>query len=280
MSKKSLDFDISIIIPFKDKAKMTLDCVQSLIKYSPGFKEILLVSNHSKPEELAKVSAFIKVYPNISLVEYNHSFHYQKMNNWAVRQTTGKFIMFLNNDTQLNENSTDLLKNMYKKAQEPKVGVVGCLLLYGDERTIQHAGVYLMPQGLAEHLYVGKRYRNALNGLKSIFPYSIRQDHPMTAVTGAVSLVERKKYDSVSGFDERFIICGGDVDLCIRLNKAGYQTWYVGGGYILHKESQSRINKPIPYNDFYWSYLSYSTAFDSRVGDPFLSKVTKQMKVS
>ncbi len=276
---KAKPLDISVIIPFKDKATMTLECVESLLKYGPSFKEILLISNHSKKEELEKISSFTKQHKNIKLLEYNKPFNYQKMNNWGVKQSKGRCVLFLNNDTELNENSTKLVESMYRKAQTPKVGITGCLLLYGDGRTIQHAGVYLMPGGLAEHLYVGKRYKNALIGNDAIFPYKIDKDHPMTAVTGAVSLVERKKFDSVGGFDEKFIICGGDIDLCIRLNKTGYQTWYVGGGYILHKESQSRTNKPIPYNDFYCSYLSYSKAFDSKVGDPFLPKITKDIKV-
>jgi GT2 family glycosyltransferase len=60
------------------------------------------------------------------------------------------------------------------------------------------------------------------------------------------------------------------------MNKAGYQTWYVGGGYILHKESQSRKFTPIPYNDFYWSYLSYVQGFDEKTGDPFLPKIAEK----
>jgi GT2 family glycosyltransferase len=96
----------------------------------------------------------------------------------------------------------------------------------------------------------------------------------MTAVTGAVNIITRKKFNDVGMYDEHFIIGGGDVDLCIRLNKKGYQTWFVGGGYILHKESQSRKRISIPYSDFYWSYLSYITAYDIAVGDPFLPKIT------
>ena len=86
-------------------------------------------------------------------------------------------------------------------------------------------------------------------------------------------------YKKIEQYDERFIIGGGDVDLCIRLNKMGYQTWYVSGGYILHKESQSRRQISIPYSDFYWSYLSYITGYDVEVGDPFLPEITKKIRL-
>lgn len=272
--------DISVIIPFKDKSAMTIDCVESLFAFGPEVKEIILISNNSTDDEVAVMRSFSSKHDNVKLFEYNHPFNYQKINNWAVKKSSGNFIMFLNNDTELRENSRGLIEKMYEKSKLVNVGMVGCLLLFGDERTIQHAGVYLMPEGLAEHMYVTKKYKQAIEraGTEE-FPYDISKDLRMSAVTGAVQIIERKKFDDVNGFDEKFIICGGDVDLCLRLNEAGHQTWFVGGGYILHKESQSRKFTPIPYNDFYWSYLSYVKGFDSNCGDPFLPKITKDIKV-
>jgi GT2 family glycosyltransferase len=167
---------------------------------------------------------------------------------------------------------------MTKQAAKPDVGVTGCLLLYGDGTTIQHAGVFLMPRGTADHLYVGKKLKSVMKRLGSPqFPYNPTKNRKMTAVTGAVNVIEREKFLAIGGYNEKFIIGGGDVDLCIRLNKAGQQTWYVGGGYIIHKESQSRTHIPITYNDFYYSYLSYIQGYDSKVGDPYLPLVTKGM---
>lgn len=273
-------FDMSVIIPFKDKASMTLDCIRSLGQYGPKVKEIILVSNNSSAAELNKVQAGTERLANTKILIYDHPFNYQKINNWAIAQATGKTILMLNNDIELRPNSVDLLETMYKKAQEKKVGIVGCLLLYGGEKTIQHAGVYLLPGGQADHLYIAQKYATVKNSSdKHAFPYNIQEPRPMTAVTGAAQVVRKDRYDFVKGFDERFIIGGGDVDLCLRMNKAGYQTWYIGGasGYMLHKESQSRKFMPIPYSDFYWSFLSYSKGFDPVVGDPYLPKITEGM---
>lgn len=258
---------------------MTLDAVRSFVKYGPDVKEILLISNNSSVEELEKIKQGIDSVLVAHIVEYNRPFNYQKINNWAVRQSTAKYILFLNNDTEFTEASRGLLEKMYQEAAKPGVGMVGCLLLYGDQKTIQHAGVFIRPGLLGDHLYVGQLYKKALsNAGSSKFPYDVAKSRPLTAVTGAVQIIERKKFNAVNGFDERFIICGGDVDLCIRLNKAGYQTWYVGGGYIVHKESQSRAYKPVPYNDFYHSYQSYIKGYDLEKGDPFLPKITLGMK--
>jgi GT2 family glycosyltransferase len=273
--------DLSVIIPFKDKAAMTIDCVVSLLKYGPKLKEVLLVSNNSSSDELLQITEYIKSTGNtVRVLEYNHPFNYQKMNNWAVKQTSGQFIMFMNNDTELVESSRGILEKMYKKSQLPSVGITGCLLLYGDEKTIQHAGVYLMPEGQADHMYITEHLSKVMGQLgTSKYPYDITKDIPMSAVTGAVNIIERKKFVDANMYDERFIIGGGDVDLCLRLNEKGLQTWFVSGGYILHKESQSRKKISIPYSDFYWSYLSYIKGYDPEVGDPFLPEITKKIKI-
>lgn len=272
--------DLSIVIAFHNHAKMTIDCVRSLYKYGPAVKEILLISNNSKPEEVTKVEEYVRTTQNAQLHTWDHPFNYHKEYNWGVAQTTGKYILMLNNDIELRENSRGLIERMYKKASQKDVGVVGCTLLYGDEKQIQHAGIYLMPEGLADHMYVREKYATALaeKGTEK-FPYDITTDMPMTAVTGAAQMVKRSKFKKVKGLNEKFIICGGDVDFCIRMNEAGYQTWFVGGGYMLHKESVSRKFTPIPAEDFYNSYLSYIRGYDPEVGDPFLPEITKSIKI-
>lgn len=273
---KTSSLDLSVIIPFRNRSDMTLDCVESLLAYCSPVREILMLSNNSDRDELQKIKEATAKHDNIQVLEYNHPFNYQKINNWAVSIAKSKYLLFLNNDTELRENSRGLIERMITRASNKNVGIVGCLLLFGDEKTIQHAGVYLAPGGLAEHLYVKKRYNTAANDRS--LPYNVTESRPLTAVTGAVQVVDKDKFLSVGGFDEKFIICGGDVDLCIRLNQAGYQTWYEAGGYILHKESQSRKFTPIPYNDFYLSYLSYMSAFDTKRGDPFLPKITREQE--
>ena len=125
---------MSVIIPFKDKAKMTIDCVGSFLTYGPKVKEIILISNNSSPEELQQIKDYSKPYEFIHIYEYNFPFNYQKMNNWAVKKSTGKMVMYLNNDTELREASRGLVEKMYERAQQKDVGICGCLLLFGDSR--------------------------------------------------------------------------------------------------------------------------------------------------
>ena len=184
MASENTPLDISVIIPFKNQAKMTLVCVRSLIAYGPPIKEVLLINNNSDPEELESIDEFIANHPMVTRKDYLHPFNYQKMNNWAVKQSSGKFIFFLNNDTELVEESTGVIETIYERARKPDAGMVGCLLLYGDQKTIQHAGVFLKPGLQGDHLYVGQLYKKVLAGNGSNkFPYDITEPRPLTNLT-------------------------------------------------------------------------------------------------
>jgi len=265
--------DITVIIPFKDHSAMTLKCLESLFRYGPPVKEILLVDNNSSPAESEIIKAATRQNANVNLLTYGHPFNYQKINNLAASQATGSVLFLLNNDIELTENTLGLMQAMFNKAMEEKTGAVGCVLLYGDNRTIQHAGVYLVPGGTADHLYAHQKFSKIKKRINSgAASYDITKDLRVTAVTAAALMVERSKFEQIHGMNENFIIGGGDVDLCLRLKEIGYTNWLLGSskGIMVHKESISRSNLGIPYSDFCESYKSYIKHFDMKNGDPYL----------
>ena len=268
--------DLSIIIPFKDKAHMTVACLESLISYGDEVKEIILVSNNSEDNELEIIRTAADSYKNVKVIIYNHPFNFQAINNWAGKQGTGKVLLLLNNDIELVEQSKGLLRKMYDQALKKTTGAVGCLLLYEDQKTIQHAGVYLIAGGTADNLYIGRKYKTLLGELQNPTKplIDIRTTRTVTAVTAAAVMVERTKFTTVGGLNEDFIICGGDVDLCLRLEERGYKSVLIGAneGYMVHKESKSRSMLAVPYIDFVESYKSYIKHFDVSRGDPYFSQ--------
>lgn len=276
------ELNLSIVVPFKDKSTLTIACLDSLIKYSHPVREILLVSNNSTMDELNAVRQRAALYANTKVVEYDHPYNFHSINNWAVAQTKGEVVFLLNNDIELVPESMNLLDKMYKKAREPSTGIVGCVLLYGDRKTIQHAGVYMVPGGTADHLYSHRNYSRVLEKIKhGEYVHDIRHDMRLTAVTAAAVMIERKKYDQIHGLNENFIICGGDVDLGIRAEEHGYTNWLIGAeaGYMIHKESMSRASVAIPYSDFVESYKTYVRRFNLQTGDPYLNwEVVKHEK--
>src|SRR2546425_1696 len=87
-----------------------------------------------------------------------------------------------------------------------------------------------------------------------------------TAVTGACMLVRRDLFESLGGFDERFILCGSDVELCLRARALGLRNVMTPHARLVHRESRTR-GTAIPRSDFQRSFAAYEPYL--RGGDPY-----------
>jgi GT2 family glycosyltransferase len=260
---------VCAVVPFKNEAATTLACVNSLAGL--GLGEVLLVDNRSSRDQATAVAAGVVGMGNVRLLRYDRPFNYQRLNNWAVAQTSRPIIWLLNNDVEVPAGQGGVARAMAERAVRPDVGAVGCVLLYGDRRTIQHAGVYLVPGGTAAHLYARLPLARVTADRRR-HPYDITADLEVSAVTAASLMVTRERFDAVGGFNEAFTITGGDVDLCLRLRDAGGRCLLAGArhGVLVHHESKSRRHLPLPYEDFAESYRVYARHFDLTRGDPFI----------
>lgn len=159
-------------------------------------------------------------------------FNFAAMNNAAAARARGRLLVFVNNDVEAFR--PDWLSRMAREALRPDVGAVGAKLLDGEGR-IQHGGIVLGTGGLVTH---GHRH---FPGDASGYLAALRVTHAVSAVTAACLAVEADKFRAVGGFDEAvFAVDFNDVDLCLRLNAAGYRTLLVPGAVLHHREAASR----------------------------------------
>ena len=217
---------ITIIIPMRDGVELSQRCVESLTQktHYPNY-EIVIVDNGSQTPE---AKDWLKTI-SYRVLSYEKPFNYSAINNFAVKQTDGEWLLFLNNDTEIFE--ADWLTAMAEHIQRLEVGVVGAQLLFPN-KTIQHAGVVLGLAGAANHPF--------LRG-KPTAAREIRMVRNWSAVTGACFMMRREVFNEVGGFDEEhFPIHYSDVDLCLRIQKRGYWIVYTPYAKLIHHESASR----------------------------------------
>jgi len=258
---------VSVIIPFKDKVELTRDCFVSFMEINREISfEVLLVDNNSRNSSREEIKRIAQGYKKVQLLSYPYPYNFQKICNFGVTESDGEILYFLNNDTEFIPQSQGLLARMVEKCTESQIGAVGSLLLYEDGITVQHAGVFYQPGGYAGHIDVGKTVGDSFSGAQRYMPLA-DGGRIVSAVTAASLVVERSKFEEVGGFSENFLVCGGDVDLCIKLNLAGYRSYLIDSGYIIHKESKSVKGMKIAMNDFIMSYKSYIRNFDLDKGD-------------
>ncbi len=225
---------VSIIIPTKDGYKDLRRCVTSIIeKTSYQNYEIIIADNGSTDKKMLELYTFFaeKLEQRFKVVTINISFNFSKINNQAVQESNGKYILFLNNDTEVI--STDWLSKMVSFAQFERVGCVGGKLLYPNN-TIQHAGVILGLGGIAGHGHYGYPHGDLgyFGRLKLNVDYA--------AVTAACLLVKRTDFDKVAGFDEELTVAFNDVDFCLKIKKLGKDNVYLHQVELYHFESQTR----------------------------------------
>ena len=224
---------VSIIIPMKDKVNLTKVCIDSLYnKNTYQNFEIIIVDNNSTEEEtLNYFNALKKEHDNVKILTIKEEFNYSRLNNLAIKETTGDYILLLNNDTEVLDK--DFLDYMVGYASRDHVGCVGLKLLYKDLK-VQHAGVVLGYGGVAGHIFVTASNKDIgiFNRLSMPYDYS--------AVTAACLLVKKSKYLEVDGFDENLKVALNDVDFNLKMLKKGYYNVCLNNISLLHYESKSR----------------------------------------
>ena len=226
---------VSVIIPNKDHGDDLKRCVGSVCRASSYHNmEILIIENNStRKETFACYKELEETFENVRVLTWSggKEFNYAALNNFGSRQAAGKYLLFLNNDTELIE--ADSIREMVSYAQRADVGIAGARLWYPDD-SVQHAGVILGLGGVAGHAFKDAK--------KGDFGYDGRavcaQDY--TAVTAACMLISRQMFETVGGFDEKLKVAFNDVDLCMKVRREGKLVVYTPYAQMYHYESKSR----------------------------------------
>jgi GT2 family glycosyltransferase len=256
---------VSIIIPTRDGLAMLRRCLDAVERTDHADFEIVVVDNGSREDATL---AFLATTAH-RVVRAPGPFNFSRLNNGAVPETTGRYLVFLNNDTEPRD--PGWLRSLEEHAQRPEVGAVGAKLLYPDGR-IQHAGIAVGVGDLAGHPHRFRREDESPDEIRNV-----------SAVTAACLMMRRECFEAVGGFDERLPVNSNDVDLCLRLRSRGYLVVYTPHAVLWHFESQTRGARALP--DDAWlmtrrwrdvlrgdPYYNPNLVLADETGEPDLSK--------
>lgn len=222
---------VSVIVPTRNGLNLLRTCLEGLERTTYPDIEIIVVDNGSDdPATLAYLDALDPVRHRV--LRAPGPFNFSILNNRAADMARGSLLCLLNNDIEVL--APDWLEIMATQALRDDVGAVGAQLLYPDRR-IQHAGVVLGICGGAAHAH--RLMKPDQEG------YFRRHALPqfVSAVTAACLVVQRDRFLAVGGLDETsFAVAFNDVDLCMRLNARGWQSFYEPRATLIHHESVSR----------------------------------------
>lgn len=231
---------LSIIIPSFNTKEMTIRCLKSLTSLKTG-TEIIVVDNESKDETVEEIKK-IKDIKNIKIIKNKENLGFAKAINQGLETARGKYILILNSDTIIQNNTID---NEIKFLETyPEVGAVGCQLKNPDG-SIQPSGGYL-PNLWRVFLWMS--FIEDLPIIKKIVkPYHVTDreffthQHYLGWVSGAFILTKKEVIEKVGLFDEQIFMYVEEVEWFMRLNKAGYKIVFDPSNSIIHYKGASSL---------------------------------------
>ena len=259
---------VSVIIPNKDHIedlKRCIDAIQNKSSYR-NIEYIIVENNSEKPETFAYYEKLQKENSNAKVVVWKDAFNYSAINNFGVRHAQGKYLLLLNNDTELM--NADCIEELLGYCSRPDAGAVGAKLFYEDD-TVQHAGVILGMGGIAGHAFSG------LDGMDPGYCARSICVQEYSAVTAACMMIKRSDYKEVEGFSEELAVAFNDIDFCMKLRRIGKRIIYNPFAQMYHLESKSRGSEDSPEKvaRFHKEIKIFEEKWktDLEEGDPFYS---------
>lgn len=227
--------DLSIVIVTWNVVDYVLDCLKSIILNTPDSLdyEIIVVDNASSDNTASVIN---NEFPSVILIPNSTNIGFARGNNQAIRVAKGRNILFLNPDTILHENAIEVMLDFLNKNED--VGLVGPKLV-DENGSIQLACARKFPSllfrltcdvmSLSSLPIIGEQLKKHLQ-----YPYDYSLSQEVEAISGACMLARDQVINTIGGFGEEYIHGGEDLELCLRVKRAGWKNYYLQEAIVTH----------------------------------------------
>lgn len=260
---------VTLVVPTRDRPDLLRPFLHTLFEVTdyPHFFLTLIDNGTIDPEALELIETYGRR-PDVTVIRDEQPFNYSRLNNRAVALADTPLVALLNNDIRFSE--AEWLRELASHAMRPEIGAVGAKLFYPDGR-IQHAGVGLGvgTSGVAGHIH------HMFHGASSGYFGRLATIQDYSAVTAAAIMMRRPVFHEVGGLDEENLtVAYNDIDLCLKIRRAGYRILWTPFARMFHYESASRGHDLTPEKRArYESEIAYmrETWGETLLNDPFYS---------
>ncbi len=247
----------SVIIPNYNGEELLKDCLNSLNNQSFEEFEIILVDNNSIDNSLGFVS---ENYPQVKVIKLPRNFGFAKAINEGVKHSTAEYVVFLNNDTEVEKN---WLKNLIQcVSSHPEVMSVNSKLLnFYHRKKIDGVGILINEVGQARSIGWQEESSN------------YQQEQYIFGATGGAALFKRLDFIKAGMFDGSYFMYFEEVDLAFRAQFLGYKSIFDPTAVVYHKHKATAKKSPQ-----YIEYWQFRNMFQTIIKDYPISLLLKNFR--
>lgn len=228
---------VSIISINYDHPEVTCQMLESLRKITYKNIEIIVIDNASPHDDPGIIP---KLYPEVKFIQLNENLGFAGGNNIGMREAKGKYILLLNNDTEV---TPDFLEPLVEKCEnDSQIGAVSPKIKF------QHSPEILQFTGISKINQFTARSKGWGFGIQDNGQFD--EDTESAYAHGAAMLVPRKVIEEVGLLADIYFLYYEELDWSHRIRQAGYKIYYVHNSLIYHKESIS-TGKNSPTRTYY-----------------------------
>ncbi len=230
--------DLSVVLVSYNTRDLLEQALRTVLDAAAGLRvEVFVVDNASRDGSAELVE---EKFPQVRLIRSPRNVGFAAGNNLAFRQVQGRYVLLLNTDTVVRQDTLRCLVDFLDA--HPEAGAAGCKILNPDG-SLQLACRRGFPTPMAAFCKV--------SGLSRLFPNSRRlaaynltyldpeQVNEVDALSGSCMMVRRTAVDQVGLLDEDYFMYGEDLDWCFRMRQAGWRVYYVPHTAIVHFKGES-----------------------------------------
>jgi GT2 family glycosyltransferase len=224
--------EVSVIIVNWNAKDYLRQCLTSLFKHCQAVRFEVIVVDSGSFDGSAEMVA--REFPSVLFAQSSQNVGFARANNLGVRQSRGRYLLFLNPDTEFTEDSVWILCDCIRSS--PDAGAIGCRLLNTD-RTLQTSCVQSFPTVINQALdaeFLQRWFpRSSLWGASAL--HATEQTFgKVEVVSGACIFITRAVFETIGGFTEDYFMYGEDLDLCFKVRRFGYCVYYTGETNVIH----------------------------------------------
>jgi len=236
--------ELSVVIVNWNSKEYLRNCIDSIITTTNNIEfEIVVIDSGSLD---GSGEMLRECYPQVRFIQSENNLGFAKANNVAFNVASGRKILFLNPDTEIEGHAVETLNHCLDSMSN--AGIVGAKLLNSD-RSVQTSCIQAFPTILNQFLdsdVLRNIYPRA--GMWGTGPLLTEGNAPeeVDAVSGACLMVKRSVFESIGMFSTDYFMYSEDVDLCLKVRKVGLHTYYIPSAVVVHhggaSSSQISVN--------------------------------------